>query len=79
MERAATEACNTQAGADALPKAIKDAELEVFSVLGCLPQGFFINTDPRGYALKIDNDKVPRSIEDLQRDLGGYYILAPEF
>jgi hypothetical protein len=35
--------------------------------------GFFINYDARGYALKIKADKCP-----LGQDWGGYYILSPE-
>lgn len=72
-------ACNTQVGADYLPTAIQIYTEQVREVLGTLPTGFFINTDPRGYALKLDNDKVPAAIEGLHRDMGGYYILAPEF
>ena len=34
----------------------------------------FINLDPRGYALKIDDASLP-----ITRDWGGYGILAPEF
>lgn len=40
----------------------------------------FINRDPRGYALKIRDDYM-RSVGDnlpLQRDMGGYGIIAPE-
>lgn len=37
--------------------------------------GFFINRDPKGYALKIKSDKVL----GLHQDLGEYYILAPDF
>ena len=41
-----------------------------------LPEGFFINFDPRGYALKIKENQVP---EGLETDWGGYGILCPEF
>ena len=43
---------------------------------GKLPDGFFVNSDPRGYALKIESDNVPSGI---YRDWGGYIILAPDF
>jgi hypothetical protein len=36
-------------------------------------EGFFINYDSRGYALKIKADNNP-----LGQDWGGYYILSPE-
>ena len=41
---------------------------------GELPQGFFINGDPRGYALKIDPEKGDTA--GLERDWGGYGLLA---
>lgn len=36
-------------------------------------QGFFINYDARGYALKIKAEFCP-----LSKDWGGYYLLSPE-
>lgn len=45
---------------------------------GNVPEGFFVNNDPRGYALKIDNEKVTIPA-GLHTDLGGYGILAPDF
>ena len=39
---------------------------------------FMINLDPRGYALKI-NDQIMRDQGlDLHRDFGGYGIIAPD-
>lgn len=54
----------------------------VRAALGTLPPGFFVNGDPRGHALKIDNDD-PQGRElieavRLHRDMGGYGILSPE-
>jgi hypothetical protein len=38
----------------------------------------YINSDPRGYALKID-DQVVRDLQlDIPRDWGGYGLLAPD-
>jgi hypothetical protein len=44
---------------------------------GTLPKGFFINTDPSGYALKINPERgvVPAG---LHQDFGGYGCLAAE-
>ena len=42
-------------------------------ILGAVPRGFFVNGDPRGYALKIKG-KLP---EGMHTDWGGYGILAP--
>lgn len=39
----------------------------------------FINSDPRGYALKIDDKYVRNHELDIHTDWGGYGILAPEF
>lgn len=41
------------------------------------PKGFFLNSDPRGYALKLDPEKctVP---DGMQTDWGGNGILAAE-
>lgn len=39
----------------------------------------FVNGDPRGYALKIEDDYVREHNLDIYRDWGGYGILAPEF
>lgn len=39
----------------------------------------FINGDPRGYALKIDDDYVRIHNLDVECDWGGYGILAPDF
>ena len=58
----------------------------VARVLGRIPDGFFINADPRGYALKIRTAKcndgtaeVTAALPDgMQTDWGSYGILAPE-
>lgn len=39
----------------------------------------FLNGDPRGYALKIQDGYVRARKLDIERDWGGYGILAPEF
>lgn len=44
---------------------------------GTLPAGFLFNTDCRGYALKLDPERVTLP-EGIHRDAGGYGILAPE-
>ena len=71
---------------DKRAEAIKSQVSKVFG--GKLPAGFFINYDPRGYALKIkteENKLVKGQLDDgISRvisytDLGDYGILAPEF
>ena len=44
-----------------------------------LYDALFINQDPRGYALKIDDQYMRDHNLDLHRDWGGYGILAPDF
>ena len=39
----------------------------------------FLNSDPRGYALKIDDSYVREHDLEIYKDWGGYGILAPEF
>lgn len=55
---------------------------EVRRALTAIPPGFFVNGDPRGYALKIDNEtsKGKALIEavKLYTDWGGYGILSPD-
>ena len=38
----------------------------------------FVNRDPRGYALKIEDEYVRANGLQIHRDWGGYGILAPE-
>lgn len=42
-------------------------------------QGVFINLDPRGYALKIDDEYMRAHSLKLHTDWGGFGVLAPEF
>jgi len=39
----------------------------------------FINRDPRGYALKIQDEYVRDNNITIERDWGGYGLLAPDF
>jgi hypothetical protein len=39
----------------------------------------FLNGDPRGYALKIQDTYVREHNLDIHKDWGGYGIIAPEF
>lgn len=46
-------------------------------IMGTVPKGFFINGDPRGHALKLEVDAAAQ-LSGLQKDWGGYGILAAE-
>lgn len=75
MNRAAERACNLPDQDKNLSRAVLTAEGSVLRLLGRVPTGFFVNTDPRGYALKIETEHTPTGIH---RDWGGYGILAPD-
>jgi len=66
-------------GEERLQSRCKDA---LRNVLGAVPPGFFVNGDPRGYALKIDPDNAEGKalIESvrLHTDWGRNGILSPE-
>ena len=38
----------------------------------------FVNGDPRGYALKIEDDQMRSKGWNLEHDWGGYGLIAPE-
>lgn len=58
------------------------AENQIYRIFGTVPDGFFVNGDARGSALKIDNEtpegKALIEACKLHTDWGGYGILSPE-
>lgn len=60
-------------------KAMERAKRQVRCVFGELPKGFYLNSDPRGYALKIDLESIGVSRQNIYTDWGGYGLLAPSF
>lgn len=76
--RLATAECNGDATPEGWEEKITAAVARVFG--GKVPEGFFINGDPRGYTLKIrDTSPVLETVPGLSRDWGRYGILAPDF
>lgn len=88
--RAATAQCNGEAFEgqpfreekqwDEFKAMIRASVAAIFN--STVPPGFFVNGDPRGYALKINNE-VPagKALIDstkMHTDWGGYGILSPE-
>lgn len=64
---------------DFLAKIWEGVEERVRKVFGgTLPNGFFINKDPRGLALKIEQPEYPNRVISLT-DWGGYGLIAPEW
>ena len=77
--------CNgtaTEADMERMEKSVMKSLERIFGKGKVIETGMFVNTDPRGYALKVSaewtkgyTDKGGR----LHRDWGGFGILAPEF
>ncbi len=77
LHQSAEDYCNGLIDSDAW-EAIKDSQERIIariSSTGKMPKGVFINGDPRGYALKLD-DKRAKKFPGLHRDWGGYGCLA---
>ena len=70
---AATAYCNGTCTPEQYDREKENAEKQVSKLFGHAPNGFFINSDPRGYSLKIDEAHVP---DGMHKDMGGYGILA---
>lgn len=83
LERKVAIACDAYSSDSAFGierwEAVKnDARKELARIFGgTIPQGVFINGDPRGHMLKLDNEEVTIP-EGMQTDWGGYGILAAE-
>ena len=50
---------------------------QVGAIFGHIPEGFFVNGDPRGHALKLDSEQVTIP-EGMETDWGRDGILAAE-
>jgi len=80
-----TDECN----GDKVPKEWEtETRKKIIKILGLKPSGnmspddcypVFINGDCRGYALKISDAYIREHDTDINRDWGGYGILAPDF
>ena len=76
VSRITTTACNgdvSQAELDLVCERALSDMTKVFG--GTLPNGIFINQDPRGYALKLDSG-VRQLPEGMTKDWGNYGLLA---
>lgn len=78
--RSAEQYCNGEIDLEQWQSVVAIATNQVESVFGMLPTGFFVNGDPRGYALKLESDddtgKTATPFE-LYQDWGRNQILAP--
>lgn len=83
LERPLVGYCNGTTSETEVDKACDRAKKRVADLLGLtVPQlgemGFFVNRDPRGVALKIDDGTMRKNNWQLHRDWGGYGLLAPD-
>jgi len=82
-EKHTTDLCNglSEWQELAAEQALDVIELKVRRLLGLTSEDtfFFINRDPRGYALKIRESWRKKSGKKLYKDWGGHGILAPNF
>ena len=70
--------CNGDIDGDKWEEIKQQGRNRLFKVFGGrIPEGVFINSDPRGHALKLDSDKVSVP-QGMERDWGGDGILAAE-
>lgn len=74
--RMAEAECNGTLPEGAWEKFVETTTRTIERIFGGPVPGFFVNGDPRGYALKIDPEKVPVG---MSTDWGECGILAPEF
>ncbi len=72
---AAVAYCNGEIQMDEWEWSNQTAQQAVKALFQGLPTGFFVNGDPRGYALKIDPEKATIP-EGMYKDWGGYGCLA---
>lgn len=81
MNRCSVWYCNGEISLEEFDQAKENTREQVKLILGKLPDGFFINSDPLGYALKVDDMSPIREqllAIGMHRDMGGYFILSPE-
>lgn len=84
--RAAERLCNGSSyGDDAYERDVEPIKAELRRLLGLDETKIrvFVNGDPRGYALKIDDADIralyEKGVNFDQRDWGGYGIIWPDF
>jgi len=72
--------CNGYWDMDTYDKARDKKLVKLDGILGFKAKGIpvFINGDPRGYALKVHDSWMAGKSTLLQRDWGGYGLIAPD-
>lgn len=82
FSRHALAYCNGDCRESAFKAAKCKAQNGVKRILGHFPDGFMLNSDPRGYALKLRGPEAgyagAKMPEGMEKDWGGNGLLAPE-
>ena len=77
-----TRYCNGEMEMEVHEELTADIETKVKRLFGNsekFNEAFYFNGDPRGYALKLQDEWTRANAPDLYKDWGGYGILAPEY
>ena len=76
--RLAEKYCNGEISSDFYDKQMVQIRTELMTILPMkIARNVYLNGDPRGYFLKLDDDFVRSENIVIERDWGGYGILAP--
>jgi hypothetical protein len=72
--------CNGEYGELKYQRIAEEIEAKVDKILKFKSKAIpvFINGDPRGYALKVESEWVSAQNINMERDWGGYGLLAPD-
>lgn len=81
MHKIALDYCNGNIDEDHYDKATQRTMHKLDLILHFYRDNIpvFINSDPRGYALKIDDSYIRDNNIVIERDWGGYGLIAPDF
>ena len=74
----AIDYCNGDIAAEDWPELTRPILKKVNAILNNKTVPIFINGDARGYALKIEDSYVRENNLHIQRDMGGYGLIAPD-
>lgn len=75
LEKKTSRLCERYCNGE-VSSAVVEKEVERLEKMFAHVPGFFVNQDPRGYALKIELEVLPAG---MHTDWGNYGIIAPEF
>lgn len=74
----AEQYCNGVIESEVLEKEWIKAQ-KTMAKIGVVSEAIFFNQDPRGCALKLEDNYVKENNIQIEKDWGGYGLLAPDF